>query len=157
MGGRTLQFSPVSTDRELGGTFDLMASQVTNQAGFTVVEGGRIPLSTRQRQAVSLFADVLRGLTDEQVHSLVELIYEFRNDGYLERVQAHEIPTVKILAEVINGWELEGSYEFAQAWASTLVARQDGFDWSDCTPREKAEHRKRVGSELQRRGVPQSG
>ena len=134
-----------------------MASQVTNQAGFTVVEGGRIPLSTRQRHAVSFFADVLRGLTDEQVDSLVELIGEFRNDGYLERMQPHEIPTVKILAEVINGWELEGNYEFAQAWASTLVARQDGFDWSDCTPWEKAEHRKRVGSELQRRGVPRSG
>ncbi len=134
-----------------------MASQVTNQAGFAVVEGGRIPLSTRQRHAVSAFVDVLRGLTDEQVNSLVELVYEFRNDGYLERVQTHEIPTVKILAEVINGWGLEGNYEFAQAWASTLVARQDGFDWSDCTPLEKAQHRKRVGLELQRRGVLRSG
>ncbi len=134
-----------------------MASQMTNQAGFRVVEGGRIPLSTRQRHAVSFFADVLRGFTDEQVDSLVELIREFRNDGYLERIQPHEIPTVKILAEVINGWELEGNYEFAQAWASTLVARQDGFDWSACTPQEKAEHRKRVGLELQRRGVPHSG
>ncbi len=134
-----------------------MASQMTNQAGFRVVEGGRIPLSTRQRHAVSFFADVLRGFTDEQVDSLVELIREFRNDGYLERIQPHEIPTVKILAEVINGWELEGNYEFAQAWASTLVARQDGFDWSDCTSQEKAEHRRRVGLELQRRGVPHSG
>ena len=134
-----------------------MASQMTNQAGFRVVEGGRIPRSTRQRHAVSFFADVLRGFTDEQVDSLVELIREFRNDGYLERIQPHEILTVKILAEVINGWELEGNYEFAQAWASTLVARQDGFDWSDCTSQEKAEHRKRVGLELQRRGVPHSG
>ena len=134
-----------------------MASQMTNQAALTVVEGGRTPLSTRQRQAVSLLVDVLRGLSDEQTDSLVELVHEFRNDGYLERVQAHEIPTVKILAEVINGWELEGNYEFAQAWASTLVARQDGFDWSDCTPREKSEHRGRVRRELQRRGVPQSG
>ena len=134
-----------------------MASQVINQAGFAVVEGGRIPLSTRQRHAVSLLVDVLRGLTDEQVNSVVELVYEFRNDGYLERVQSHEIPTVKILAEVINGWELEGNYEFAQAWASTLVARQDGFDWSDCTLQEKAEHRKRVRLELQRRGVPWTG
>ena len=134
-----------------------MASQMTNQAGFRVVEGGRVPLSTRQRHAVSFFADVLRGFTDEQVDSLVELIGEFRNDGYLERIQPHEIPTVKILAEVINGWELEGNYEFAQAWVSTLVARQDGFDRSDCTSQEKAEHRKRVGLELQRRGVPQSG
>ena len=100
---------------------------------------------------------MLRGLADEQVDSLVALVREFRNDGYLERMQSHEIPTVKILAEVINGWELEGNYEFAQAWASTLVARQDGFDWSDCTPQEKAEHRKRVGLELQRRGVPRSG
>ena len=134
-----------------------MASRMTNQAGFGVVEGGKIPLSTRQRNAVSFFADVLRGLADEQVDSLVALVREFRNDGYLERMQSHEIPTVKILAEVINGWELEGNYEFAQAWASTLVARQDGFDWSDCTPQEKAEHRKRVGLELQRRGVPRSG
>ena len=130
---------------------------MTNQARFRVVEGGRIPLSTRQRHAVSFFADVLRGFTDEPVDSLVELIREFRNDGYLERIQPHEIPTVKILAEVINGWEQEGNYEFAQAWASTLVARQDGFDWSACTPQEKAEHRKRVGLELQRRGVPRSG
>ena len=130
-----------------------MPSASTHVA-YPTIEGGRAPLSKRQRQAVSFFTDVVRGLPDEQITALIELLFEFRADSYLDRVRPYELPTLKILAEVINGWEPDGVYEFTVAWVSTLVSRQDGFDWTDCTPFEKAEHERRIQVEMQRRGVP---
>ncbi len=126
----------------------------STQVTFPTVAGGRAPLSKRQRRAISFFTDAIRGLPDEQVTVLSELLFEFRADSYLDRMRPYELPTLKILAEVINGWEPDGVYEFTVAWVSTLVAREDGFDWADCTPLERAEHQRRIEVEMQRRGVP---
>ena len=109
-------------------------------------------MSKRQRRAISFFTDAIRSLPDEQMTVLIELLFEFRADSYLDRVRPYELPTLKILAEVINGWEPDGVYEFTVAWVSTLVAREDGFDWADCTPLERAEHQRRIEVEMQRRG-----
>ena len=81
-----------------------MPSEST-QVTFPTVDGGRAPLSKRQRRAISYFTDAIRSLPDEQVTVLIELLFEFRADSYLDRVRSYELPTLKILAEVINGWE----------------------------------------------------
>ncbi len=101
------------------------------------------------RQAASL----IRKLPEEQAGIVLRLLEEFAGDGYLGRVRSHEIPTVKILAEVINGWDPDGVYEFARAWASTLVAREDGFNWDFCSDEQRRAHRRRVLDELARRGL----
>ena len=102
---------------------------------------------------MSTVAGVIRDLSPSQAETLLDLIDEFRQDGFLQRVRDVDLPVVKILAEVINGWDPDGVYEFARAWTSTLVARKDGFEWSDCGPREKEEHRRRVEAEMARRGL----
>jgi hypothetical protein len=117
-----------------------------------VIDGGKETLSPEHRRAISHFADVVRELPPEQVRALLKLLDEFLEDDYLNRVRGLEVPAVKILAEVINGWEPDGIYEFARAWVSTLVARQDGFDWERCSEAERRAHRFRVLAELQRRG-----
>ncbi len=117
-----------------------------------VVEGGRQALSPEQSRALSRLADIVRQIPPGQADAVVQLVEEFQRDGYFERVNAFEIPAIKILAEVINGWEPLGVYEFARAWVSTLVARQDGFRWDNCTPKEKDRHRDRILTELARRG-----
>lgn len=119
---------------------------------LSVIDGGRQTLSPEHRQAISHFADLIRELPPEQVRALGKLLDEFAQDGYLERMRGFEPPAVKILADVINGWEPDGIYEFARAWVSTLVARQDGFDWERCSEAERQAHRFRVLAELQRRG-----
>ena len=80
-----------------------MGAEVKRVNDFGVIEGGRLPLSTDQRRAVSFFADVVRGLSREQIDALIQLIHEFRCDNYLERLRPFEVPAIKILAEVLNG------------------------------------------------------
>ena len=60
---------------------------------------------------------------------------------------------LKVLAEVLNGWDEGGVREFAGAWVSTLVARQDGFDWERGTLEQRQRHRERVAREMARRGL----
>lgn len=120
---------------------------------FDVVTGGAPALTAEQRGAVSVFAHLLRGMPPGQAQQCSELLIEFSKDGYLDRLQSHEVPVLKILAEVINGWEPDGVHEFARAWTSTLVARTDGFHWERATSLEKAEHQERVEEELCRRGI----
>ncbi|MEX2301177.1 MAG: hypothetical protein WD733_09585 [Bryobacterales bacterium] len=129
-----------------------MSESVQTPVRLPVIDGGRATLSPDHRRAISHFADVIRELSPLQVAALVKLVNEFLDDDYLQRVRGFEVPAVKILAEVINGWEPDGIYEFARAWVSTLVARQDGFDWERCSDVERQEHRYRVLAELQRRG-----
>jgi hypothetical protein len=129
-----------------------MSDSVETPVRLPVIDGGRATLSPDQRRAISHFADVIRELSPQQVAALVKLVNEFLDDDYLQRVRGFEVPAVKILADVINGWEPDGIYEFARAWVSTLVARQDGFDWERCSDAERQEHRYRVLAELQRRG-----
>ena len=129
-----------------------MSETVESPVRLPVIDGGRATLSPEHRRAISRFADAIRGLSPQQVGALVKLLNEFLEDDYLQRVQGYEVPAVKILADVINGWEPDGIYEFARAWVSTLVARQDGFDWERCSDAERQAHRFRVLAELQRRG-----
>ena len=130
-----------------------MGAEVRRANDFGVIEGGRLPLSTDQRRAVSFFADVVRGLSREQIDALIQLIHEFRGDNYLERLRPFEVPAIKILAEVLNGWDNDGVYEFTRAWVSTLVSRQDGFNWKKGDSSARAEHHNRVDEEMARRGL----
>jgi hypothetical protein len=102
-------------------------------------------------------ASIVRDLSPAQGQILVQLIEEFRRDGFLDRVRELDLPAVKILAEVINGWDPDGVYEFARAWTSTLVAREDGFEWAKCEAEEKEQHRRRVQAEMGRRGLAHHG
>lgn len=129
-----------------------MSETQENPVRLPVIDGGRQTLASEHRRAVAHFADAIRDLSPEHVRALVKLLDEFLQDDYVRRVRGFEVPAVKILADVINGWEPDGIYEFARAWVSTLVARQDGFDWERGTDAERQAHRFRVLAELQRRG-----
>lgn len=98
-------------------------------------------------------AGIIRELSPAQAEVLVALIDEFRRDDFLQRVRDVDLPAIKILADVINGWDPDGVYEFARAWTSTLVAREDDFQWSNCDAEDKEEHRRRVEAEMARRGL----
>jgi hypothetical protein len=43
--------------------------------------------------------------------------------------------------------------EFGGAWLSTLVAREDGFDWERGSMDQRQRHRERVHREIVRRGI----
>lgn len=120
---------------------------------FPVVEGGVEPLSSNQRNALQEISSVLRSLPDDQAETLARIVQEMTQDHYLERARDYEIPVVKILAEVINGWDAPGVYEFARAWTSTLVARDDGFEWDHSDARAREAHRQRIRLEMARRGL----
>jgi hypothetical protein len=122
-------------------------------SGLQVVSGGGESLHPGKTRLIQALAGLVRRLPDHQALLLLGIIEEFERDGYLERVQGHEPPIVKIFAEVANGWDEQGAYEFARAWASTLVAREDDFNWDSASPEEKKRHRARVIDELGRRGV----
>jgi hypothetical protein len=116
------------------------------------MSGGRSALSDGQRRAISRMIEVLRDLPEDQAGRMVEMVEIFSAGEYLGEAETLEFQTLRILAEVIRGWEPDGVYEFARAWASTLVARADGFSWDTARPEEKAAHRKRILAELARRG-----
>ncbi len=130
-----------------------MGAEVKQANDFGVIEGGRLPFTSDQRRAVSFFADVVRGLSPEQVDALIRLIHEFRGDNYLERLRPFDVPAIKILAEVLNGWDNNGVYEFTRAWVSTLVSRRDGFNWKKSDSSALADHHSRVDEEMARRGL----
>ena len=136
----------------------MSTSVAVSTSGLQLVSGGAESLHPAKARLIRTFAGLVRRLPDDQATLLFGLLEEFERDGYLERVQGHEPPIVKIFAEVANGWDEQGAYEFARAWASTLVAREDGFSWDRATPEEKKKHRASVIDELGRRGVlPPSG
>ncbi len=120
---------------------------------LTVVDGRAPSLSNEQRAAVTLLTGAVRGLSSEQLVVLLRLVEEFRQDGCLETLRETDLPPLRILAEVLSGWDNDGVYEFARAWTSTLVAREDGFDWLTSSPTEKQVHRERVATEMKRRRV----
>jgi len=110
-------------------------------------------LSAEQREAVSELTDMVRDLPADEVKALLWLTDEFRKENYLAKVRSYDIPVVRVLAEVISGWDPDGVYEFARAWVSTLIARQDDFSWADGSAAQKTEHRRKVEAELTRRGI----
>lgn len=136
----------------------MSTSVAMSRSGLQIVPGGAESLHPSKARLIRTFAGLVRRLSHDRATLLFGLLEEFERDGYLERVQGHEPPIVKIFAEVANGWDEQGAYEFARAWASTLVAREDGFNWDRATPEEKKKHRASVIDELGRRGVlPPSG
>lgn len=130
-----------------------MPKATRGRALLAVVRGGEKTLSATHGTAVAQAAGIIRDLSPTQAEVLVALIDEFRRDGSLQRVRDFDLPAVKILAEVINGWDPDGVYEFARAWTSTLVSRLDGFHWSTCDAKDKEEHWRRVQTEMARRGL----
>ena len=125
----------------------------TSSSGLQIVSGGIEPLHPAKAHLIQMLASLVRRLPNDQAILMFGLVEEFERDGYLERVRGHEPPIVKIFAEVANGWDEQGAYEFARAWASTLIGREDGFCWDNASPDEKKRHRARVIDELGRRGV----
>ncbi len=105
------------------------------------------------RDALARVAKVLRTLPDAQTVCVVELIEELARDGYLARMRAVEAPVLKVMAEILNGWDADGVREFGGAWVSTLVAREDGFDWERGSLDQRQRHRERVEREIARRGI----
>jgi len=123
------------------------------QPQLSLIRGGGASLSTEQRAAITLLTGVVRALPPGQLLTLLRLVEELRGDGLLERLRETDVPAIRILAEVISGWEEDGVFEFARAWTSTLVAREDGFDWATADSDEKARHREHISQELVRRGL----
>jgi hypothetical protein len=120
---------------------------------LAVIDGGKRPLAAEQRGAISRMTDVIRTLPPEQLEVLLGLVEEIGREGYLGKIRPYDLPVIKVLAEVISGWEPDGVYEFARAWVSTLISRQDGFSWPDCNAAQKSEHRRKVEAEMTRRGI----
>lgn len=117
------------------------------------VDGEGSALGRTRSLAIRRAASLIRNLPEGRAAMLIELLDELARDDYLGRVRPFEVPAVKILAEVINGWDPDGVYEFARAWTSTLVAREDDFDWETADLEAQRRHRERVLDELARRGL----
>ena len=100
-----------------------------------------------------MLTGVVRALPPGQLVTLLRLVEELRGDSLLNRLRETDMPVMRILAEVISGWEEDGVFEFARAWMSTLVAREDGFEWATADSEEKAQHRERIAAEMVRRGL----
>jgi hypothetical protein len=126
---------------------------MTSSPVLAAHDGGATTLDRSKSQLLQLTAGLIRRLSEDHALRLLGILEEFERDEYLERVRGHEPPVVKIFAEVANGWDESGAYEFARAWVSTLVAREDGFSWENATEPDKREHRRKVFDELARRGV----
>lgn len=88
-----------------------MSETVDTPLRLPVIDGGRATLLPEHRRAISHFAEMIRELSPQQVGAVVKLLNEFQEDDYLKRVRGFEVPAVKILADVINGWEPDGIYE----------------------------------------------
>ena len=123
------------------------------QPQLSLVLGGAASLSNEQRAAVTLLTGVVRALPPRQLMTLLQVVEELRGDGLLEKLRETDLPAIRILAEVISGWDEDGVFEFARAWTSTLIAREDGFDWATADSDEKARHREQISEELVRRGL----
>ena len=120
---------------------------------LTVVDGKARPLTREHRRAIAQATAAVRRLDEAQAALVTRLLAEFDRDGFLERMREIEAPALLILAEVLNGWDVEGVREFARAWASTLVARRSRFDWDASSREERARHRLEVDRELSLRGI----
>lgn len=123
------------------------------QPQLNLIRGGGTSLSTEQRAAITLLTGVVRALPRGQLLTLLRLVEELRGEDLLDKLRETDLPVIRILAEVISGWDEDGVFEFARAWTSTLVARQDGFDWATADSDEKARHREHISEELVRRGL----
>lgn len=130
----------------------MRAYRVSEQAPrFEVLDGGRANLSRAQAAALRRLVGLIRGLPDEQATRAAMLLEELSLEDGLAGLRELDIGVLRILSEVLQGWELDGVHEFGRAWVSTLVARHDGFSWDRSTPAERDAHRRSIEAEMTRR------
>jgi hypothetical protein len=118
---------------------------------FEVLDGGRSSLSAAQAKALRRLVSVLRGLPDEQAAAAATLLEEISLEDGLKGLREIDLGVLRILAEVLKGWEVDGVHEFGRAWVSTLVSRRDGFAWDRSTAAEREMHRRDIEAEMIRR------
>jgi hypothetical protein len=94
---------------------------------------------------------LVRTLPDDQAEKAALLLEELSRDGGLGPLREIDVAVLRILAEVLAGWEVDGVHEFGRAWVSTIVARRDGFSWDRCTASEREAHRRGIEAEMVRR------
>ena len=118
---------------------------------FEVLAGGRSSLTSAQAAALRRLVGLIRTLPDDQAAKAVVLLEELSVEGGLERMREIDVGVLRVLAEVLAGWEVDGVHEFGRAWVSTIVARRDGFSWDRSTPAERDAHRRGIEAEMVRR------
>ena len=125
----------------------------TDRTTLEVLYGGGGALGPAGRAALGRLVAALRKLPDAQAAAVVDLIEGLSSDDYLSRIRRCEVPVLKVMAEILNGWDEDGVREFGGAWVSTLIAREDGFDWERGSLDQRQRHRERVQREIARRGL----
>jgi hypothetical protein len=120
-------------------------------SGFEVHAGGRCALSAGQAAALRRIGRLIRTLSDAEAAAAVGLLEELATGNGLEDLREIDMGVLRVLAEVLKGWEVDGVHEFGRAWVSTLISRRDGFAWDRSTVDERAEHRRNVEAEMARR------
>ena len=120
-------------------------------ATFEVLEGGRRNLTAAQTAALRRLAGILRAMPDEQASTAVSLLEELAAEETLTGLREIDIGVLRILADVLKGWEVDGVQEFGRAWVSTLISRRDGFAWDRSTSEEREAHRRSIEAEMVRR------
>jgi hypothetical protein len=118
---------------------------------FEVLDGGRSSLSAGQASALSRLVTLIRTLSDAEATAAATLLEEVSTERGLAGLREIDIGVLRILAEVLKGWEIDGVHEFGRAWVSTLVSRRDGFAWDRSTPDEREAHRRSIDAEMVRR------
>jgi len=76
---------------------------------LAVLAGGKRPLTTQQRVAVSEMTDVIRSVPPEQIEVLLGLVKEVQRENYLEKIRPYDLPVIKVLAEVISARSFQAS------------------------------------------------
>jgi hypothetical protein len=118
---------------------------------FEVLDGGRSSLSEGQAAALRRLVGLIRTLPDDQALAAVTLLEEISLEDGLGGLREIDVGVLRILAEVLKGWEVDGVHEFGRAWISTLLARRDGFAWDRSTAAEREAHRRGIDAEIVRR------
>ena len=118
---------------------------------FEVLAGGRSTLSAGQVAALRRLVALIRSLPDDQAAAAVTLLEEISLEDGLAGLREIDFGVLRILADVLKGWDIDGVHEFGRAWISTLLARQDGFAWDRSTPAERDAHRRGIAAEMARR------
>ena len=119
--------------------------------GFEVHAGGRSSLTQCQAAALHRLAGLIRKLSDDEAGAAAMLLEELSREDGLAGLREIDIGVLRILAEVLKGWEVDGVHEFGRAWVSTLVSRRDGFAWDRSTTAEREAHRRNIETEMARR------
>ncbi len=118
---------------------------------FEVLDGGRSSLSEGQAAALRRLVGLIRTHPDAQAAAAATLLEEISLEDGLGGLREIDVGVLRILAEVLKGWEVDGVHEFGRAWISTLLSRRDGFAWDHSTVAEREAHRRGIDAEIVRR------